>query len=278
MRATQGNPPPDAQKGLKQSLISQNYFLGCVCTPDDFMDIVLPDSEAFRSTTTVMDIAPLNDSVIRLRLRRPENFHYFSGQYVTIYKEDHVGRSFSLASVPVMDDFLEFHIQVIPDGTVSSWIKQAVSPDDSITIGEAMGSCIYTGGNPAQPLVLIGTGTGLAPLYGIVRTALSSKHTGDIMLYHGSRHADNLYLQDALNRIAEEHTNFRYIPCLSGPESAPGTRHGRANDLALNDIAKFAGWRAFLCGNPSMVNASKRALFLAGVSMQDIHADPFSHA
>jgi len=242
------------------------------------MDIVLPDSEAFRTATTVLDITPLNASVLRLRLKQPENFSYFAGQYVTIYKEDHIGRSFSLASVPGVDDFLEFHIQVIPNGTVSGWIQQALSPNDNITIGEAMGNCIYTNDNPMQPLALIGTGTGLAPLYGIVRTALFNQHKGDIRLYHGSRNPDNLYLQNTLRQLAEQHANVSYIPCLSGPEPTPGTLPGRANDIALNDIVNFSGWRVFLCGNTGMVNAGKRATFLAGASMQDIHADPFAHA
>ncbi|NOZ52860.1 MAG: 2Fe-2S iron-sulfur cluster binding domain-containing protein [Gammaproteobacteria bacterium] len=279
MRATQGTPTSDSQKGLKQSQISQNYFLGCACVPNEFMDITLPNSEAFRSITTVLNIAQLNDSVLRLRLKKPDNFNYFAGQYVTIYNNNGIGRSYSLASVPGTDDFLEFHIQVIPNGTVSNWIKQAVSVDDSITIGEAIGSGIYTNDNLKQSIALIGTGTGLAPLYGILRTALLKQHKGDIRLYHGSRSSANLYLQDALQQLANEHSAFTYIPCISGAEPLPeALTAGRANDVALKDIVNFKKWRVYLCGNADMVKASKRSIFLAGASMQDISADPFAHA
>jgi len=133
---------------------------------------------------------------------------------------------------------------------------------------------------------LIGTGTGLAPLYGILRDALHSGHRGDIRLYHGSRIPEGLYLGDALSALASEHGNFHYMPCLSGEVGACDTgaggapannaiRQGRADAEALKDYPDLTGWQVFICGYPAMVQAAKTAAYLAGASLDAIHADPF---
>ncbi|MGD8560135.1 MAG: FAD-binding oxidoreductase [Gammaproteobacteria bacterium] len=278
MRSVDGKPPETAQKGLKQSLVVQDYFLACSCVPQDNMQIVLPDTGLFRKTTTVVDKTWLNDSVIRLRLAVPEGFSYFAGQYLTIFRDQHTGRSYSLASVPDIDDFLEFHIQIIPGGELSQWIVNDLDTGSEVTISEAIGDCMYLEKLKQQPMVLIGTGTGLAPLLGVLRDALHQGHQQNIRLYYGVKTRADLYLHDQLQEIAAQHGNVEYYPCISREEVASPFRHGRASDLAIEDIGNFSNYSIYLCGNPEMVNTAKRNIFLAGASFQNIFADPFVHA
>ena len=115
----------------------------------------------------------------------------------------------------------------------------------------------------------------MAPLYGIVRDALSQQHQGQIYLYHGSSHAEGLYYQAELTELRDNHPEFHYLSCLSGSKPSSGERVGRASDIALTEHPKLAGWRVYLCGSPEMVNATQRSAFLAGAAMQDIHKDAF---
>ena len=124
-------------------------------------------------------------------------------------------------------------------------------------------------------MLLIGTGSGLAPLYGIVRDALHQGHKGQIKLYHGSSSLAGIYLLDELHTLAERHENFDYFPCVSRETPVDGMFRGRATDLALADNSQLSGWRAYICGEPTMVNATGRAVFLAGVSMQDVYTDAY---
>ena len=275
MRAIEGSPPVAAQKGLKQSQISQNYFLACACHPQKDLEIVQADSQENRYQTTVTEISPLADSIIRLRLARPDNFNYFAGQFLTIFKSRTIGRSYSLASVPQIHDYLEFHIRVLPDGQVSPWIADQLKVGDEVSISEPLGNCIYIGAAKSQPLLLIGTGTGIGPLLGITEQAIASGHQQPIHIYHGVRKNSELYLDSHLKSIAEKHANVNYYPCVSGEPPIEGARQGRASELAIEDEHELKNYSVFLCGNPDMVNNTRRQIFLAGASLQNIHADPF---
>jgi NAD(P)H-flavin reductase len=123
--------------------------------------------------------------------------------------------------------------------------------------------------------LLIGTGSGLAPLYGIARAALYQGHTGPVRLFHGSRHRGGLYLIDELNELGAEFSNFDFIPCVSGPDVPHGYTSGRPSDVALQELPDPKGWRIFLCGHPDMVAMTRKKAFLAGATMKDIYADAF---
>lgn len=124
-------------------------------------------------------------------------------------------------------------------------------------------------------MLLLGTGTGLAPLVGIARDALAPGHRGPIHLFHGSRARSGLYLEEVLKNLAGRFPNFSYFPCLSGEDVPAGYTRGRADDVALEAHPDLTGWRVFLCGAPDMVRTTKRRAYLAGARLDDIHADPF---
>ena len=278
MRAVKGSPTEASQKGLKETLVTQNYFLACSCIPQEDMEIVLPDTQLLRKTTKVVEKTMLNNDVLRLRLTKPDAYEYYAGQYTTIFKDNTHGRSYSLSSVPELDDYLEFHIKLFPDGMISQWLHNAVQVGVSLTISEAIGNCIYLDKHQQQSLALIGTGTGLSPLYGILRDALHRGHQGEIRLYHGVRTKEDLYLHNTLLELAEQHSNVNYYPCISRETAQAPILEGWASDIALKDIGSFSGWCVYLCGNPDMVNNTKRSVFLAGASLQNIYADPFLHS
>lgn len=275
MRAVDGALPEQAQKGLKAALVEQRYFLACSCIPVSDMSVALPNTATFRKKTVVQAIERLSPTVIRLLLARPDDYQYCAGQFLTLFHPNGHGRSYSLASVPDKDHGLEFHIRHYPNGQVSEWIATQLKVGDTVDVSEAIGECVYIPGSPEQPLLLIATGTGLAPLYGVLQEALHREHSGIIKLYHGSHSPDGLYLVDELRALQDQYKEFTYVPCISGDTAVNGFIHGRANEIALQQNPDLKNWRVYLCGVPGMVNAAKRAVFLAGASMQAIHSDPF---
>lgn len=276
MRVVEGTPPEAAQKGLKEGLRMQGYFLPCICRPDGDLEIAAPDADvAAFVAATVIDKQVLNDDILRLRLRPGSEIRYRPGQFVNLRTGHGHVRSYSIASVPDVDEGLEFHIRRLPDGQVSGWVHDVLVSGDALEIQGPAGDCFYVPGRPDQPLLLIGTGSGLAPLWGIIRDALRQGHRGPIHLYHGSRRPAGLYLTNELRGLMRDHPNFRYTPCLSGDHVPSGYRSGRAAHVALEDHPDLKGWRVFLCGHPDMVAATRRKVFLAGVNMVDINADAF---
>jgi len=276
MRAVEGAAPPaSAQNGLKPTLRAQGYFLACMCRPQEAMEITLAGEDvAPRTPAVVVAKERLNDDILRLTLRCFQPFEYQAGQFAHLLRADGLSRSYSLAGLPRPDGVIEFHIRRLPGGAMSAWIHESLRVGDIIDVAGSYGNCFYLPDAPTQGLLLIGTGSGLAPLWGIVSDALKQGHTGPIRLYHGSWKPEGLYLVDALRHLAAEHPNFTYVPCVDNDATADH-REGRADLLAHADLPDLKGWRVYLCGHPDMVKSARKRAFLAGASMQEIYADPF---
>ncbi len=274
MRATDGRVDPRAQAGLKPTQAAQGYFLSCQCLPGGDLTVVLGEPAAAPMPARVVDVTPLSRDVARLRLAPDAAFDYRPGQFLRLHRDDGTSRCYSLASVPALDDALELHVRRVPEGEVSGWIHDELTSGDDVAISPAMGGSFYLEGRPERGLCLIGTGSGLAPLYGIARDALNQDHMGPVWLFHGSADASGLYLREELQALQARHANFQYVPCVSaGP--GPGLEFGNVHEVALSKLPELTGWSVHLCGHPAMVQAARRATFLAGASSRDIHADPF---
>ncbi len=275
MRAPGGGVPQAAQAGLKPTLVAQGYFKACSCTPTEDLSVALPDAAGLRLAAEVVSIEPLNPDIVAVRLRPARPLDYRAGQFIRLFRDAQQSRCYSLASVPQLEDVLEIHVRQVPGGQVSSWVHQELRAGDSVQIADSAGQCFYVPGQPEQPLLLLGTGSGLAPLYGIVRDALHQGHRGPVWLYHGSPTPAGFYRAAELRALTQTHPNFRYVPCLSEGDTPAGLRRGTVLEAALADQTDFTSWRVFLCGHPDMVSQGKLQIFLAGAASAEIHADPF---
>ncbi|MCK9396999.1 MAG: FAD-binding oxidoreductase [Methylobacter sp.] len=275
MRSLDNPPPVLAQSGLKDTLQKQNYFLACICHPEQNMTVALPNQQGASIEANVIKKQLLTPDIVHLVLEYQTRFNFFAGQFVNLKRSDGLTRSYSIANIPQHENILEFHIRRLPNGQFSSWVHDELELGASITISEAQGSCHYLPGRAEQPLMLVGTGSGLAPLYGIVIDALAQDHSGPIHLFHGSRDLNGLYFIDEMRELAAEFENFHYTPCLSGAGVDSDHVRGRAHDIALSSTETLSGWRVFLCGHPEMVNQTKKMAFMKGASMGDIYTDAF---
>lgn len=274
MRALKGAVPAVAQAGLKSTQVAQGLFMACSCRPEQDLEIALPESLGINLLAQVTHLEVLNQDIMAVRLRPQSPLEYRAGQFIRLYKDPEQSRCYSLASVPELDDTLEIHVRHVPGGVVSGWVHQALAPGAQVQMTPSSGQCFYVPGKSTQPLLLLGTGSGLAPLYGIVRDALHQGHEGAVWLYHGSATAAGLYHVSALQQLQRRYSHFHYVPCVSG-QSQAGMRFGNVLEVALADHPDLGGWRVFLCGHPDMIKNARMQSFLAGAAMTDIHADPF---
>ncbi len=245
MRLRAGTLPEASQAGLREGQKQQGYFLPCVCRPEVDLEIEAPaDAELF-GRATVSEITHLSANICRLRLRTATPLFYHAGQFINLRRGDGLVRSYSLASVPRLDEVLELHIKRLGGGKMSNWIHNDLVVGEALDIHGPNGDCYYIGGEPERPMLLIGNGSGLAPLYGILRDALADGHAGAIHLYHGSRGSKGLYYGDQLQALAQEYGNFHFRPCLSGEideaGSELGARPGRAEAVALSEHPDLSG-------------------------------------
>ncbi len=277
MQVVEGEVPEQAQKGLKDSYRAKGLFLACSCQPQADLAVSLPDAAQLRVSAEVTGIRPLSEDVMELVLQTDAPFEYQAGQFVTLWRDERLGRSYSIASLPDDDNGLMFHIRKVARGEFSSWVHEDMKPGDRLSVQGPAGDCFYIPGQPDQDILLIGTGTGLAPLLGIVHDALRHGHRGRLQLIHGAQHPSGLYGHETLTALARDHDNLIYHPCVLNAEDEmdAGIRQDTVEGLVKALVPKPAGWKAYLCGDPDLVNKLRKQLFLAGCNMKDINADAF---
>ncbi len=273
LKVTSGTPPARAQAGLKDSWKRQGFVLSCVC--DTSAPLRLEPADAARTfTSRVLGVEPLSRSVVKVTVAKPEGFEFEGGQFVQLGRSDEpVSRPYSIASLPC-DEQLEFHVAVYADGVLSPWLARAKG--EPVTLTGPFGECSYDASEPERPLILAGTGTGLAPLVAVLRAAVAAEHRAQIVLYHGARTEADLYYWEHLQALQlPPNVDVRGV-CLEAVTSTTDTiSSGDLVQTVLSAHPKPASARIYLCGNPTLVQTLKKKLYLAGASLSRIHSDPF---
>ena len=279
VRATRGRPPASSQTGLSEAWIDRGCFLACQCIPSEALDVEACDAVGtFESR--VASVEHLASDVIRVQLEAPSGFEYRAGQFLQLERDGGVSRPFSIASLPGAG-LIELHVALRRGGAMSPWLSSALA--QPIRVRGPFGECFYFDNEPERPLLLAGTGTGLAPLLGVTRAALAANHRAPIHLYHGSSRREGLYLMGELATLSAQ------APTLSvygSVLSAEGTGHTLSSErcqvqaesldrLILNDPLDFAACRVYLCGGPEMVQRLRQRIYLSGAPRSRIHCDPF---
>lgn len=275
LKAEEGHVPVKSQQGLKETLKIQGYFLSCVCFPQE--DLIISSAANLQVPVTITDKKMLNYNVLSVRLKCEKEFIFHSGQFINLIRKDGLTRPYSIASLP-SDGFLELHVRILPNGQMSTWLDTQAKIGEHLHIQGPSGECFYLANNKEQPILMVGTGTGLAPLYGILQDALKQEHQGEIHLFHGAFNVQGLYFTKELSRLAEMFPQFHYYPsALQGEDGKndPITKIGAIDKLVFQTISKMKGWKAFLCGHPELVYLLKKQIFLAGVSLKEIYTDAF---
>jgi CDP-4-dehydro-6-deoxyglucose reductase len=273
IKCTAGEIPESAQKSLKDTLRAQGYFLACSHKPASDITVSLAGSDQ-RTQARICGLESLNSTVMRVRLQTDKPLDYFAGQFVGLFREDGLARSYSLASLPHENE-LELHVRKIPGGAMSGWLHTAARLETPVWLQGPSGNCFYTPGNTSEPLLLAGAGTGLAPLYGIARDALHQGHTGQVWLFHGALTPDGLYLTEELAALEKTYSNFHYVRSVLRDEGGCGAEVGELDKCILAKFKSLAGWKGYVCGDPALVNLLRKKLFLGGMASKAIYADAF---
>ncbi|MDF1654174.1 MAG: FAD-binding oxidoreductase [Coxiellaceae bacterium] len=273
VKLVDGEVSADSQKGLKPTLAAKDYFLACQCKLESDMTIALPAQDETAVASKVVSLSMLNHNVMRVRLAIDNPDDMKAGQYISLVAPENIIRSYSIANVPA--EYIELHVKLIPDGLMSSWLSQQAKVGSPVFIRGPVGDCFYYNPQHASfPIVLAGTGTGLAPLVGIVKDAIANEHDGEIILIHGGVDKTDLYLHEALNKLQQTHSNFTYVPCTLKP-SANISQEAIADVLVeqlkniVNDV------QLFVCGPEETTKKMKLKAFLAGVPSASIYSDAF---
>lgn len=216
--------------------------------------------------------------VVKLFLRLPaaEDFSFEPGQYLDVMLPGGRRRSFSIASPPHDARPLELHVRRVEGGEFTEKTFGDSVRNTLLTVEGPLGQFVYR--SSQAPMLLIGGGTGLAPLNSMIRHVLENRLPRELRLYWGVRGARDLYADAALRELAHRAGTLRYVPVLSEPEPGWNGRTGLVHEAALNDSADLAACDVYAAGPPAMVAAVRRGIAARGLPETRLYFDSFDYA
>ena len=276
----------EAQAGLSAAQKAQQQVLSCQCKPTADIALTPVGSQDARFSSKVLEKNWLNDHVLGVRLSLPDEYTYRAGQYLTLW-HGHQGRCYSIASVLDEDHCIEMQVCVYPDGTISKWLAEEVVVGEPVEISRPAGGCFYQA-DREQPLLLMASGTGLAPILGVLRDARFQGHTGPMHLVVAARDVSGFYASSTLARLSDQMPGLE-VTLVSGAQgkAASGkTAQTGALPIVFGDVyahvgkqySDLKGWQVYVCGRDSFVRKLRRQCFMAGAGMRDIFSDSFVSA
>lgn len=266
VRCLQGQPADARPDALAADKRQQGWRLACQCSVEEDLQVALFDPLADGLPAEVSGLDWLSPTVLRLRLEPQRALRYQAGQHLVLWSPNGVARPYSLASLPGEEGFLEFHLDCRQPGAFCDAARQ-LTIGATLRLGELRGGALhYDPDWQERPLWLLAAGTGVAPLWGIVREALRQEHHGPIRLLHLAHDPQEHYLAPALTALASQHPQLQ-VELLTPPQLPQALAALRLPSRQTVTLA---------CGSAASVEQFARRMFLAGLPRNQLLADVFT--
>ena len=213
--------------------------------------------------------------VLKLKLPVNERLQFLAGQYIEFMLKDGKRRAFSIANAPHDDEFLTLHIRHVDGGAFTGHVFNTMKEKEILRFQGPLGT-FFLRDESTKPMILLGGGTGFAPLKSLIEHSVYSGMKRPIHLYWGSRNREGLYMNELAQRWATEHAHIEYIPVLS--DEAWEGRCGLVHQAVLADHADLSAFQVYACGAPPMIDAARADFSAAGLPADEFFADSFSFA
>jgi ferredoxin--NADP+ reductase len=173
-----------------------------------------------------------------------------------------IRRAYSIASESRADEYLEFYLTVVMSGELTPRLFN-LKIRDRLYVGPRAVGVFTLDKAPGKHILMIGTGTGLAPYMSMLRSELVCNGPRQFVVVHGARFSWDLGYRTELTGLARHCGNFHYVPVITRPQEDL-TWRGRSgylqNLIASGAIEEETGlpltpenFDIFLCGNPGMI-------------------------
>ena len=231
--------PDGIPLGLSEQQRAHKWVLLCQARPrgDVEVEVELPmpagELAIKRLPARIEHCELLAHDVMRVMLRLPlaEEFRHQAGQYVDVLLPGGRRRSFSIASAPQGPPLLELHVRHVPGGEFTGALFAQPQQKRLVNIEGPLGQFVYR--ESTARMLLIGGGTGLAPLDAIIRHVQARGLGRRMSLFWGCRARRDLYADQRLRGLLDAGVLEHYVPVLSEPDDAWQGERGWVHEAVL---------------------------------------------
>jgi ferredoxin/flavodoxin---NADP+ reductase len=228
----------------------------------------------------VLSVHHWTDKLFSFTTTRDPSFRFLNGQFTMIGIEVNgkpLMRAYSMVSANY-DETLEYLSIKVPDGPLTSRLKDIQVGDTLLVNSKAVGTLILQNVLPGKHLYLLSTGTGMAPFMSVIKDPETYERFEKVVLVHGVREVAELayhdYLQNELpaNEFFGEQVREQliYYPTVTREAFK---NQGRITDLLASGKLEAAiglpalnkeSDRVMICGSPEMLRDLKVMLEARG--------------
>jgi CDP-4-dehydro-6-deoxyglucose reductase len=192
---------------------------------------------------------------IELQLIEPREIQFKAGQFVSFEvpssgRMPFLTRPYSIAYPPHLSDRITLVLNFVAGGPGSTYLFGLREGDKTQFKGPAGSFYLREDG---RDLLLVATGTGIAPLRSMLLAELARDSARRVTLIWGLRSQRDLYYQEEFSELSRLHPRFSVVTTLSRPEPGWNGRAGRVTTLVDQQIASVKNISAYLCGNGGMI-------------------------
>ena len=209
----------------------------------------------------VTEVQHYTDKLFRIRTERPRSYRFTAGEFVMIGLEGAPNRAYSITSGPY-DDYLEFYSIKVPDGPLTSKL-QHVKINDTIKVGDKpTGTLILANLELGGHLVMMASGTGIAPFISLLREPETYDLFDNITVTWTTRtHAEQDSYRDFLNEMPIE-----YFSTITQEEAEFQGRIQKFLNHGILTIDNPTEQRIMICGSIGFNNDLKEHFNSLGFS------------
>lgn len=271
---------------LSYKELEDNVRLSCQVKVRNDLAIEIPEDlfliKEFKiQVDRLEDLTPYIKGLTLAIIEQEEGITFKPGQYIQLeipkYKLSGAPefRAFSMASFPEEQQKVELYVGLVEKGVVSTYVHDFLKAGDELVMRGPFGDFYYRDSD--RDILMIATGTGLAPIMSILRYMRREQIQRKATLFFGTRLEEDLYCVEELKNLEKELPTFTYVPTLSRvPDDSPwkGDR-GRVTALIEKRIPEGANLDVYICGNAEMVESCLELLMKKGIPEEQIYFDKF---
>jgi len=208
--------------------------------------------------------------VLRVPAALEQRFRYKAGQYLgfrVVLGGKRLTRCYSMSSSPDCDALPKVTVKRVDGGRVSNWFNDQVRPGDQLEVLPPAGHFHLRPGE--HDLLLFGGGSGITPVFSILKSALRT--TGRrIKLVYANRDEASVIFRDELRSLAKAHVDR--LEVVHVLDSVQGFLcEGEVRQL----VRGHAGAEFYICGPGPFMDTVEGALLGLGEARERIHVERF---